>query len=196
MTFLFRSIQGCGAALVVLLCGAAHAEPPGEVHADPEEAPTELLTSDSGDDATRFRFGVQTGHGALFDKNNPYFFTGTDLRLGAQLMDSLGIYAVPRLGFYFGGNDESGMGGLLGIGGGFDWTFADRFFVGAGAGMAKLTTPLMLDLSLRAGGYLAMSRSDTKVRRHGFLIALDLHYYRGSYYRVYNPVLSLGYEAF
>jgi hypothetical protein len=134
--------------------------------------------------------------GGVFEKDNSYVFHGTDVRAGLQFGDSLGLYFVPRLGLYAGGYSEGGIGGLLGIGAGMDWTFADRFFVGAGVGVAILNNPKMLDVSVRIGGYPKMLRSEETIGRHGFVVALDLHHYRGSFYRVYSPVMSLGYEAF
>jgi|GEM_PF-5772883 len=152
--------------------------------------------AESSPSSPRFRFGVQTGHGPLFEKRNTFLYTGTEARAGVELMDTLGLYLVPRAAFFIGGGDtEAGIGHLLGISAGADWTFGDRYFVGAGIGIAELTKPRMLDVSLRVGRYLLMNRSDS-ARRHGTFFVLDVHHYRGSYYRIYSPTLSFGYEAF
>jgi hypothetical protein len=181
-----------------------------DAEAPPVEEPAEVATveepttlapsggSASGADGPRFRFGIAGGAGPMLGDNWGTVYGGLDMRFGAQVSDLLGIYLQPQLGFYEGQTPSgNGFGGIVGFSGGVDVTLIDRFFVGAGAGVAILQNPVGPELHFRVGGYPLVSRSSEKVRRKGLMLGMDfrLHFPSG-YAMAIAPTFNIGYEAF
>lgn len=156
------------------------------------------LTSEDGGDGGRFRFGVAGGIGRLTTEGVGFDYYGVDLRFGWQANDALAIYAQPQLGYYQldGMSGLFGSGGLLGSSVVADYTLFDYFFVGGGVGYAVLNSPSGAELHLRAGGYPLMFRSDTKVRRRGLMVGVDLRVHFVEGYTFVAPTLNAGYDAF
>src|SRR5690606_40176446 len=86
--------------------------------------------------------------------------------------------------------------GLAGTSAGADFTFVDRFFVGAGAGYAVFSDLGGPELHFRVGGYPIMGKSSVKPRRKGLMVGADvrLHFVDG--FTLFAPTFSVGYEAF
>ncbi len=172
--------------------------PPEEPAAAPE-APFESAEENASyaPDGPRFRFGISGGAGPLIADGVSFTYGGADARFGVQINDLIGVYAQPQLGIYAGGNGAvSGIGGLIGASAGADFTFVDRFFVGAGVGYAILNSPSGAELHFRLGGYPLMSKSVEKARRKGLMVGVDfrLHFVEG--YTFVAPTFAIGYEAF
>ena len=125
-------------------------------------------------------------------------YYGTDLRLGAQINDLVGVYAQPTLGYYS-ANGSGGLaaGGLFGMAVAADVTFIDRFFVGAGIGYTVYNSPAGVSPLLRLGGYPLMSRSEQKARRKGLMVGVDLRFTGLEGLKtIVMPTFNVGYEAF
>jgi len=191
---------------------AAEGEAPGESEeaAVTEEAPAEEApaaeaapaadakpTSATGGDGARFRFGISGGAGFVSNSAVPTgFYAGGDLRLGVQVNDLIGVYAMPQLGFY-GVDGYPVGGGILGATGVVEVTLFDRGFVGVGGGYGIMNSPSGPELHFRIGGYPLVSRSDEKVRRKGLSLAADIRmYFVDGYPTFISPTFNIGYEAF
>lgn len=172
--------------------------------APPAPAPAGAAAPDTVADGARFRFGVSGGVGFFSVKpevgegkvNCTYF--GTDVRLGVQINNLIGVYAQPTLGYYTA--SAGGLvaaGGLLGFSAAADVTFIDRFFVGAGIGYTVYNNPGGVTPILRVGGYPLMARSDTKARRKGLMLGMDLRFTGlDGLKEIIMPTFNVGYEAF
>jgi hypothetical protein len=210
-----------GLALTIVLTGSALAEAQEAEPASPaaaEAAPAEATaappapapavagadTSSAVADGVRFRFGVSGGAGFFTaasdtsDAKLSFTYFGTDLRLGAQINDLIGVYAQPTLGYYAGsGSGALAAGGLLGLAVAADVTFLDRFFVGAGVGYTVYNNPGGISPLLRLGGYPVMSRSEGKARRKGLMLGVDLRFTSlDGLKMIVMPTFNVGYEAF
>ncbi len=155
-------------------------------------------------DGPRFRFGVSGGAGfftaksELGDAKVSCTYFGTDLRLGAQINDLIGVYAQPTLGYYSTSTDVGlAAGGLVGLSVVADATFLDRFFVGAGVGYTVYNSPGGISPILRLGGYPLMVRSEGKARRKGLMLGVDLRFTGlDGLKTIVMPTFNVGYEAF
>src|ERR1700752_990555 len=101
---------------------AATPEPAAPAAATPAPAAAGGDASNAVVDGLRFRFGIAAGIGFFTaSQENPpaemsFTYYGSDLRLGAQINDLVGVYAQPTLGYYTA--DEPTVlaaGGLLGV---------------------------------------------------------------------------------
>src|SRR5262245_17356815 len=160
---------------------AAEEAAPAEAAAAPTPAPAPAPAAAAGGDTSaakvdglRFRFGVAAGIGfftAESEVGNAEIsctYYGSDLRLGAQINDLVGVYAQPTLGYYTAdGSGGLAAGGLLGVAVVADVTIIDRFFAGAGIGYTVYNNPAGISPILRIGGYPLMGRSEQKARRKG-----------------------------
>jgi len=148
-------------------------------------------------DHPRFRFGVSAGAGPIVWDGPTLTYGGADVRVGVQINQLIGVYVQPQLGFYSGNfNGATGIGGIVGASAGADFTFFDRFFVGAGAGYAVLNNPHGFEAHFRIGAYPIVSGGDTRARRKGLMIGVDmrLHFLDGATF--FAPTFAIGYEAF
>ncbi|HET7542366.1 MAG TPA: hypothetical protein VFK05_21000 [Polyangiaceae bacterium] len=161
-------------------------------------------TSSTVLDGARFRFGVGAGVGFFTAANEvgtgkvSCTYYGSDLRLGVQVNNLIGVYAQPTLGYYS-ANGSGGLaaGGLLGMAVVADATFIDRLFVGAGLGYTVYNNPAGITPILRVGGYPLMSRSDQKARRKGLMVGVDLRFTAPDGLKtIVMPTFNVGYEAF
>jgi hypothetical protein len=190
-----------GLVIATALTGTAlvHAQP-----LPPDEAGASGATSADGGDGTRFRFGVSGGAGFFTVKPETgsgkvnFTYYGNDLRFGAQINDLVGVYAQPTLGYYTVDDEQYlGAGGLLGLAVVADFTFVDRFFVGAGLGYTVYNNPAGVSPLLRIGGYPLVSRSKAKVRRKGLMLGIDLRMTKLEDLKtIVMPSFNIGYEAF
>lgn len=210
-----------GLALAIVLTGSAlaeaqEAEPaatgqPSAAEAAAPAAPTAAAPAAAGADTSsavadglRFRFGVSGGVGFFTAADSAgtakisctYF--GTDVRLGAQINNLIGVYAQPTLGYYSAnGYGALAAGGLLGLTVAADVTLIDRFFVGAGIGYTVYNNPGGVSPLLRIGGYPLMSRSEGKARRKGLMLGVDLRFTSlDGLKMIVMPTFNVGYEAF
>jgi hypothetical protein len=181
---------------------AAPAEAPAA--ATPAPAAPAAAGGDAKVDGLRFRFGVAAGLGFFTaSQDNPpaemsFTYYGSDLRLGAQINDLVGVYAQPTLGYYT-ADDTTVLaaGGLLGLTVVADVTLIDRFFAGAGIGYTIYNNPSGLTPIIRIGGYPLMSRSEQKARRKGLMLGVDLRFTSlEGLNTIFMPTFNLGYEAF
>ena len=155
-------------------------------------------------DGLRFRFGVAAGIGFFTAASEvgtaelSFTYYGSDLRLGAQINDLIGVYAQPTLGYYSAdGSGGLAPGGLLGIAVVADVTIIDRFFAGAGLGYTVYNSPSGVTPILRIGGYPLMGRSEQKARRKGLMLGVDLRFTSlDGFKTIFMPTFNLGYEAF
>ena len=209
------------AALVQLSPGVALAQPavppppPPTGPAAPAAAPAREA------DGARFRGGISGAFGGIFGSSDPIsysgFLGGVDGRMGVQINNLIGVYADPHLSFgsisqtlTLGASEVSASEGWLDVAatGVVDVTLVDRFFVGAGAGVAA-HAPTCTNcnglagavLHFRLGGYPIMSRGDDGIRRKGLTIGGDLRVNflsgTGGYsITMIQPMVTLGYEAF
>lgn len=176
---------------------------PSTVPAPAVEA-TDGRASSAVEDGARFRFGVAGGMGFFTAASEvgtakvSCTYYGVDLRFGAQINNMFGIYAQPTLGYYTANTGGAlAAGGLLGMAVVADATFADRFFVGAGVGYTVYNNPAGITPLLRVGGYPLMSRSDTKARRKGLMLGMDLRFTSLEGLKtIVMPTFNIGYEAF
>jgi hypothetical protein len=195
--------------------GATAAPPAGEAAAPaqaatpaaPAPAPSAAAGGDKSNtvvDGLRFRFGVSGGVGFFTAKSEvgtakvSCTYYGTDLRLGAQINDLIGVYAQPTLGYYTTGSGGGlAAGGLLGLAVVADATFLDRFFVGAGVGYTVYNSPAGISPILRLGGYPLMFRGEGKARRKGLMLGMDLRFTSlDGLKTIVMPTFNVGYEAF
>ncbi|MBW2460780.1 MAG: hypothetical protein JRH11_03980 [Deltaproteobacteria bacterium] len=140
---------------------------------------------------------MSAGAGPMLWDGPTLAYGGADVRLGVQINQLIGIYAQPQLGFYSGTwSGSTGVGGLVGISAGADFTFFDRLFVGAGAGYGVLNNPSGFELHFRLGGYPLMGGGVTRARRKGLMVGVDIrvHFLDGATF--FAPTFAIGYEAF
>jgi hypothetical protein len=221
-------VEGLAIAMVLTGSALAQAQeaapeatdkPPAAEEAAPAEAATPAPAAEAatpapaaagGDtskavvDGLRFRFGVAAGIGFFTAASEvgsaeiSCTYYGSDLRLGAQINDLIGVYAQPTLGYYTA--DVSGVlaaGGLLGMSVVADVTLIDRFFAGAGLGYTVYNNPAGVSPILRIGGYPLMGRSEQKARRKGLMLGMDLRFTSLEGLKtIVMPTFNLGYEAF
>ncbi|RYZ02590.1 MAG: hypothetical protein EOO73_31065 [Myxococcales bacterium] len=183
---------------------ATSAEPAAAPVTVPAAAGADASASTAVEDGARFRFGVAGGMGFFTAASEvgtakvSCTYYGVDLRFGAQINNMFGVYAQPTLGYYtVNGGGALAAGGLIGMAAIVDATFADRFFVGAGLGYTVYNNPAGLTPLLRVGGYPLMSRSETKARRKGLMLGMDLRFTSLEGLKtIVMPTFNIGYEAF
>lgn len=202
----------------LLIAGSAFAEdqppqpPPG--YGQPGGAPAPPAEAEDKDGA-RFRGGVNGAFGGIFGSYSiaDYggFLGGVNGHLGVQIMDLLGIYAVPHVAFgsvsVAVGPYEASEGWLAFVGTGVvDFTFIDQIFVGAGGGFAA-HAPTCTNceglvggaLHFRLGGYPLMGHGDDGIRRQGLMVGGDLRINflsNGGSVTMFQPMVTIGYEAY
>lgn len=185
---------------------------PADAPAAPDQAPPQ----EEEKDGVRFRGGVSASFGGIFGSDDPYsasgIMGGADGRLGLQINNLIGVYAVPHLAF---GSVTQEIGpfsasdGWLAFSGTgvVDFTFIDQIFVGAGGGFAAhaptctncngISGPV---IHFRFGGYPLMGKGDDGIRRKGLLLGGDMriNILSGSGVDVvmFQPMVTLGYEAY
>jgi hypothetical protein len=152
-------------------------------------------------DGVRFRGGVAAGAGGLFISGYGLGLGGVEGRLGVQINNMIGVYAEPYLSF--GGGKVQGATGITGTVGsvvGADFTFIDQIFAGVGAGGGIIGSLPAGQVQLRVGGYPVLARGDNGIRRKGLMIGADLSIHFGSLagtsYKLLQPMVMIGYEAF
>jgi hypothetical protein len=145
----------------------------------------------------RFRGGVSAGAGGMFISDYSGFLGGVDGRLGLQINDLIGVYAVPHLSFgpVSVGSVSSAIG-VFSATGVVDATFIDHIFVGAGGGFGVVNNPSGPVVHFRAGGYPLMGHGDDGIRRKGLMVGADVRLYVLSGATVMQVMGGLGYEAF
>jgi len=176
----------------------------GEAAPAPASPASTAAAANGAADGVRFRFGVNGGLGFFSVANEvgqgkaSCTYYGTDLRLGAQINNLIGVYAQPALGYYsVNGGGPLAAGGLLGFAVVADATFIDRLFVGAGIGYTVYNNPGGISPILRIGGYPLMSKSDEKARRKGLMVGADLRITSPDGLKtIVMPTFNVGYEAF
>lgn len=176
---------------------AAWAQPPPPPAAGPT-GPS--LTPAADEDGVRFRGGVSAVAGGMFISDYSGFLAGVDGRLGLQINDLIGVYAVPHLTF---GPVSTGAGavqvssviGVFSATGVVDATFIDQVFVGGGAGFGVVNNPSGPVIHFRAGGYPLMGDGDG-ARRKGLMLGADLRLFVLSGATVMQVTGGIGYEAF
>lgn len=151
-------------------------------------------------DGPRFRFGIDFTGGFETVDNFSAWLMGMNLRLGVQLNDMIGIYAMPH---FSGGKGTqgsiTGSTGTFAVTGGADITLFDRIFFGAGFGYGIVNNPSGPVLSLRVGANPIVGRPNIAVpRRKAMPIGLDFRAYftGGSVGTVIQIMATLGYESF
>lgn len=205
-------LKGLTVVAVLTLAGRLRAQEaaaaPGSESAAFPAAPTGATaraeSSADGADGIRFRFGVSGGYGFFTAKAEAgsaelsCTYYGMDLRFGAQINDLIGVYAQPTLGYYSAdGAGPLGVGGLLGMAGGADVTFLDRFFAGAGIGYTVYNNPSGISPLLRVGAYPLMSRNSESIRRRGLMVNMDVRFTKLEGLKtIVMPTFNIGYEAF
>ncbi len=207
------------ASLLVASSAVAEQQPappppgPGPAAAAPAPAPEA-----EDKDGARFRGGVSAAFGGIFgsESNVDYsgFLGGVDGHIGIQIMDLIGVYAVPHLAF---GSVGATVGSVSVPSEGWlaftatgvvDFTFIDQIFVGAGGGFAAhaptctncdgLVGPA---IHFRLGGYPLMGEGDDGIRRKGLMVGADLRVNflstsGGASITMIQPMVKVGYEAF
>ncbi|HEY2367350.1 MAG TPA: hypothetical protein VGH87_13230 [Polyangiaceae bacterium] len=158
----------------------------------------------------RLRFGVSTGGGLVLATPPsgggilPGETWGFDVRVGAQLTDLVALYVQPSIMIGVMNNACFGMTEAvlaLWAPAMVDFTFAHRFSVAAGAGLAAVPgEPPGWTVHVRAAGYPLMRRLPLKNIREGLMLGLDTRAYSlnagGSEYVGAIIMLALGYERF
>jgi hypothetical protein len=198
-----------------LLIGSAPALAQDEVEYEPEEAEAEVYVeapeqqyalqpsapAGSRVDGMRFRGAAALSVGGERVGNADFKATliGFDARLGLQVNDLLGIYAMPHVSF--GPAKERGISGFTGTVAMMvmaDITLFDALFFGAGFGYGVMNNPSGPALGFRVGGYPLKSVDEYKARRRGLALAFDMRtYFLGGFYGTgIQYMFSVGYEAF
>jgi len=156
-----------------------------EVDAEPEDK-----------DEARFRGGISGGGGALIFSGNAAGLGGLDGRIGAQIIDLVGLYVQPHVALGAGSGVFAGsLGGTLVI----DFTFIDHIFVGVGGGGGLVQfggTEAAGMLHFRAGGYPVVGFGEDGIRRKGLMLGADVIVHFAAGQVLPSPMVSIGYEAF
>jgi hypothetical protein len=190
---------------VVPMILALHAEealaqqpsPPAVGASVPAAAPP----ADGDKDGVRFRGGVSATAGTMFISDYSGFLAGVDGRLGVQINDLIGVYAVPHLTF-----GPISVGPLSTVIGVFsatavaDVTLLDQIFIGGGGGFGIVNNPSGPVAHFRFGGYPLMGHGDDGIRRKGLMVGADIRLYflqsAGVGITVMQAMGGIGYEAF
>jgi hypothetical protein len=171
-------------------------------------------------DHARFRGGVGLEGGALIaPRTLTLALTGVQGQLGAQINDLIGVYAVPAFDILFGAVGGVNFSGAVIA----DFTFMDRFTVGAGpdfdffagVGASKngvsATAGGLYGARVHLAAYPVIARGFDPVRRKAFEIGLDVRMLFGGVGSakssttgtsaaassfVISPMLTIGYQAF
>lgn len=151
-------------------------------------------------DGVRFRGGISIhGGGEFLDLTGG--LGGIDGRIGVQINRLIGVYLQPHVSFGAAklANGQSGATGNFAAAVMADVTLINRIFVGAGAGFGVINAPYGAMIGLRFGGYPIMKFSETKPRRKGLMVGIDLRTYIAvvpSSAKVLELMAGVGYEAF
>jgi hypothetical protein len=125
------------------------------------------------------------------------FLAGVDGRLGVQINDLIGVYAVPHLSFGpVSVGSVSTFIGVLSATAVADVTLIDQIFVGAGGGFGVVNNPSGPVVHFRAGGYPLMGYGNNGIRRKGLMLGADMRLYLLSTVTVMQVMGGVGYEAF
>lgn len=163
----------------------------------PPAAPAAEPTAGDDKDGVRFRGGVSATAGTMLISNYSGFLAGVDGRLGVQINDLIGVYAVPHLTFGpVSVGSASTVIGVISATTVVDATFIDQVFVGAGGGFGIVNNPSGPVLHVRAGGYPLMGYGQNGIRRKGLMVGADMRMYFLSGATVMQLMGSVGYEAF
>lgn len=163
----------------------------------PPAAPAAEPTAGDDRDGFRFRGGVSLAAGTMILSNYSGFLAGVDGRLGVQINDMIGVYAVPHL--TLGPVSAGGFSTFIGV---FsttavvDVTLIDQIYVGAGGGFGVVNNPTGPTLHFRAGGYPLMGYGENGIRRKGLMVGADMRMYLLSGITVMELTGGVGYEAF
>src|SRR5262245_49725337 len=110
----------------------AQAPPPPAAPGAPAAAPAAAAADKDG---ARFRGGVSLVGGTMAISDYSGFLAGVDGRLGVQINDMIGVYAVPSLTFGpISVGPVSSVIGVLSATGVADVTLIDQIYVGGGGG--------------------------------------------------------------
>jgi hypothetical protein len=149
-------------------------------------------------DGVRLRAGVSATAGTMLISDYSGFLAGVDGRLGVQINDLIGVYAMPHLSF-----GPISVGGLASIPIGVfsttalaEATLIDQIFVGAGGGFGIVNNPSGPVVHVRAGGYPLMGHGENGIRRKGLMLGADMRLYFISGFTVMQVMGGVGYEAF
>jgi hypothetical protein len=152
-------------------------------------------------DGPRFRGGVAAGAGGLFISDYGLGLGGIDGHLGVQINNMIGVYAQPYL--WVGGGKIAGVSGVTGGVGSnviVDFTFADQFFVGAGGGGGIIGSVGLGQLHIRGGAYPVWTHGVNGIRRKGLMVSADVGIHLGNssgyFYKLVQPMVMIGYEAY
>jgi hypothetical protein len=147
-------------------------------------------------DEARFRGGISGGGGALIYAGRVAGLGGLDGRIGAQIIDLVGLYVQPHVALGAGSGLFAGsLGGTLVI----DFTFIDHIFVGVGGGGGLVQfggTEAAGMLHFRAGGYPVVGFGEDGIRRKGLMLGADVIVHFAAGQVLPSPMVSIGYEAF
>ena len=147
-------------------------------------------------DGPRFRWGIAgTAGGAFVTGGLSGIVGGASAQLGLQVNNLLAIYAEPTLVFgSLGAGAFTGVTGFFGATVVADFSFADRFFAGAGAGYGVLNNPSGPMIQIKGGFFPFMGREGA--RRTGLSVGADLRVYFATGITCVNPAVTIGYAAF
>ena len=202
--FLLVGSTVVGAMLLSSAVALAQPAPPPPPPPAPGAAPA--APAPGGEkDGLRLRGGVSAVAGGMFLNNYSGFMAGVDGRLGLQINNLIGVYAVPHLTFGpvkvdVGPASASTVIGLFSATAVADVTLIDHIFVGAGGGFGVVNNPTGPVAHFRAGAYPLMGHGANGIRRKGLVLSLDTRLYFLSQAGVSTTVMELsggiGYEAF
>jgi hypothetical protein len=152
-------------------------------------------------DGPRFRGGISLDGGGIFVSGYGLGLVGLSGRLGVQINDLIGVYGMPY--FSLGGGSVNGLNAFTGTGGGdavVDFTFADRFFVGAGGGYGIVGSAGGPEALFRGGFYPLLGRRLHRPGRRGLMIGVNVrpHFLSsaGTSATVLEAMGTIGFEAF
>ena len=182
---------------MLLSSGVSLAQQPPPPGATPPAAPA----PEGEKDGLRFRGGVAAVAGGMFLNDYSGFMAGVDGRLGLQINNLIGVYAVPHLTFgpvkvNVGPASASTVIGLFSGTAVADVTIIDHIFVGAGGGYGVVNNPNGPVAHFRAGAYPLMGHGSNGIRRKGLMLGIDTRLYFLSGATVMELSGGIGYEAF
>lgn len=192
-----RAKTSCMIKVVVPMLLSFHAAEALAQQPPPPAPPAAEPTAGDDRDGVRFRGGVSLAAGTMFLSSYSGFLAGVDGRLGVQINDMIGVYAVPHL--TLGPISVGSLSTFIGV---FsttavvDVTLIDQIYVGAGGGFGVVNNPTGPALHFRAGGYPLMGYGENGIRRKGLMVGADMRMYLLSGITVMELTGGVGYEAF
>lgn len=177
--------------------------PPGPAVPGPAvPGPAAAAPADAGEkDGMRFRGGVNLAAGTLILEGYSGFLAGVDGRVGLQINNLIGVYAMPHLSF--GPVTVGGPGvkattaiGVFSATALAEATLIDHIYVGGGGGFGVLNKPSGPVVHFRVGGYPLMGHGENGIRRKGLMLGADMRLYILSGVTVMQMMGAVGYEAF